>query len=55
MTGGPPSPTAGTEDLKKIVGVGVKDAADGVLDAIDGGRKPGRPLDIVAKVTSEAP
>ncbi|WNV12789.1 hypothetical protein [Tardiphaga sp. 709] len=43
------------EDLKNVVVEGVKDAADRVSAAIDEGRKPGRPLDILARVTRDAP
>lgn len=43
------------EDLKNVVVEGVKDAADRVSAAIDEGRKPGRPLDTLAKLTRDAP
>jgi hypothetical protein len=42
-------------DLKTVVIDGVKDAANRVSAAIDEGRRPGRPFDILAKVTREAP
>jgi hypothetical protein len=56
MTHETPLPAAEpAEDLKDVVIDGVKDAADRVSSAIDEGRKPGRPLDILAKVTRDAP
>jgi len=48
-------PAEPAEDLKDVVIDGVKDAADRGSTAIDEGRKPGRPLDILAKVTRDAP
>jgi hypothetical protein len=42
-------------DLKTVVIDSVKDAANRVSAAIDEGRRPGEPLDILAKVTREAP
>jgi hypothetical protein len=43
------------EDFRSLVRDGVKDAADVVNVAIDEGRKPGRPLDVLTKITREAP
>jgi hypothetical protein len=51
----PVSAAEPAEDLKAVVVEGVKDAADRVSAAIDQGRKPGRPLDILAKITRDAP
>jgi hypothetical protein len=51
----PASPAEPAEDFKAVVVEGVKDAAERVSAAIDEGRKPGRPLDILAKITREAP
>ena len=56
MTDETPLPAAErAEELKNGVIDGVKDAADRVSSAIDEGRKPGRSLDILAKVTRDAP
>jgi hypothetical protein len=56
MTDDNPPPVAEpAEALKNVVVDGVKDAAECVSAAIEEGRKPGRPLDILAKVTRDAP
>jgi hypothetical protein len=51
----PPPAAEPAEDLRNVVIYGVKDAADRVSSAINEGRKPGRSLDILAKVTRDAP
>jgi MYXO-CTERM domain-containing protein len=42
-------------DLTRIVADGVKDAADRVSAALDAERQPGRSLDVLAKITRQAP
>jgi hypothetical protein len=55
MTQETPSVTDQLSDLKASVAEGVKVAASTIGDAIEDGKKPGRPLDILTKLTREAP
>ncbi|MGM5000019.1 hypothetical protein AB7813_13900 [Tardiphaga sp. 20_F10_N6_6] len=42
-------------DLKATVADGVKAVASTIGEAIEEGKKPGKPLDILSKLTREAP
>lgn len=42
-------------ELKSTVGDGVKAAASTISEAIEEGRKPGKPLDLLSRMTREAP
>jgi hypothetical protein len=55
MTQEMPSITDQLSDLKASVAEGVKAAASTIGDAIEDGKKPGKPLDILTKLTREAP
>lgn len=50
-----PSVTDQLSDLQAAVADGVKAAASAIGQAIEEGKKPGKPLDILSKLTREAP
>jgi hypothetical protein len=50
-----PSDSGTITDVQAVVGDGLKVAAARISEAIDEGRKPGKPLDLLSKITREAP
>lgn len=48
-------PNASGPDLKQIVTDGVNDAADRIGAAIEAEQRPGRTLDVLAKITRQTP
>jgi hypothetical protein len=50
-----PSGSDTIADVKAVVTDGVKVAAARISEAIDEGRKPGKPLDLLSRITREAP
>jgi hypothetical protein len=50
-----PSVTDQLSDLKASVADSVKAATSTIGEAIEEGKKPGKPLDILSKLTREAP
>ncbi|MEH2482418.1 hypothetical protein V1282_005775 [Nitrobacteraceae bacterium AZCC 2146] len=50
-----PSGSDTIADVKAVVTDGVKVAAARISEAIDEGRKPGKPLDLLSRITRVAP